>query len=245
MFDPSTIPPIYVKPIKSGNFEIVELPGPEFELYVKGERWMNITPLHNMTIKQMYSHYDLSYGNVLITGLGFGIAALWVASKPGVNHVTVVERSPEVIEAFLASNQKPENMTIICQDANEFSSFEHFDCILADHFENEHHSVIIDSMKGLVERVPNHDIVWFWPLEYIYAIFSILQYGKLSEHIHFEAFRFLFYDSLWLRYHPIKIDEMWDAFYNLHLSPIKIAKPKKEYFETYFDLLPNGRVINP
>lgn len=245
MFDPSTIPPIYIKPIKSENFEIRELQGPEFELYVKGERWMNITPIHNITIKQLYSHYDIAKGNVLITGLGFGIAALWVASKPGVSHVTVVEKTPEVIEAFLASNQKPENMTIICEDANEFSSDEHFDCILADHFENEHYFEIIDSVKSLVERVPNYGVLWFWPLEQIYATFSILQYGKFSEHIHYEAFRYLFYETNWLRHNPIMFDEMWTTFYDLHLSPIKISDPKKEYFDAYFDILSNKRVINP
>lgn len=244
MFDSSTIPPIYIKPIKSENFEIREIEGPEFELYVKGERWMNIAPNHNVIVKQLYSHYDIAHGNVLVTGLGFGIASLWIASKASVRHVTVIERSPEVIEAFLASNKKPDNMTIICQDANQYISVDYFDCILADHFENEHYFEILDSVKSLVERVPNYGTLWFWPLEQIYATFNVLQYGQFSEHIHYEAFRYLFYETQFLKRFPIRMGELWDTFYDLHLSPIKISEPKQEYFETYFDILSNRAVIN-
>lgn len=244
MFDPSTLPPIYIKPVKGENFEIKELPGPEFELYVKGERWMNIIPNHTVTIKQLYSHYDIAYGNVLVTGLGFGIAALWIASKPSVDHVTVVERSNEVIEAFLASNQKPDNMTIICEDADQFYSDVHFDCILADHFENEGYQDIIDSVRSLCERVPSHNKVWFWPLEHIYAVFSILQYGVLSEHINYDAFRYLFYETQYLRQNRLQLGELWEAFRQVHLDSITIAEPKIEYFDAYYDILSNGKAIN-
>jgi hypothetical protein len=243
MFDISTIPPIYIKPRVTDRFEIRDT-GYEFELWVEGERWMNVAHKNNETIKQLYSHYDIAYGKVLITGLGFGISALWVASKPSVSHVTVVEKNPEVIEAFLASNQKPENMTIICEDANVFSTDEHFDCILSDHFENEYYQDILDSMHSLVERVPNHDVVWFWPLEHIYAIFTILQCGKWSEHVHYDAFRYFFYESDWLKYNPIVADEKWDIFKRLHLEKIKIANPKDEWFNTYYNNLGYQQVIN-
>lgn len=245
MFDPSTIPPIYIKPVKSGNFEIKEFPGPQFELWVKDEKWMNITPIHNETIKQMYSHYDIAYGNVLVTGLGFGIASLWIASKASVRHVTVVERSPEVIEAFLASNEKPDNMTIICQDANEFTSDQHFDCILSDHFENEGFQTIIDSMNALVKRVPNHDVVWFWPLEHIYSVFTILQCGVWSKHVCYDAFRHLFYNSDWLKTNPTPVGEIWTTFKNLYMPDIKLADPNVEYFNVYYNVLGNAKVINP
>jgi hypothetical protein len=238
MFDPSTVPPFYIKAIKSKNFEIKNINnGDEFQLWINGERWMNITPHHDSTIKQLYSHYDIAYGNVLITGLGFGIAALWISSKSTVKHVTVVERSPEVIEAFLALNNKPDNMTIICEDANKFQSDNYFDCILSDHFENESHNTILDSMRSLVKRVPNYGIVWFWPLELIYAAFTILECDKFPEHLKYDVFRFLFWETDWLEKHPIFFEDQWDSFYTKHIKDIRLAENKLEYFNSYFDVI--------
>lgn len=238
MFDPSTVPPFYIKAIKSKNFEIKDIHnGDEFQLWINGKRWMNITPHNYSTIKQMYSHYDIAHGNVLVTGLGFGIAALWVSSKSTVEHVTVVERSPEVIEAFLALNNKPDNMTIICEDANKFQSDNYFDCILSDHFENENHNIILDSMRSLVKRVPNYGIVWFWPLELIYAAFTILECDKFPENLKYDVFRFLFWETDWLQNHPMLFGDQWDSFCNKHIKNIKLAEKKLEYFNSYFDVI--------
>ena len=238
MFDPSTVPQFYVKAVKSTNFEIKSTNnGEEFQLWINNERWMNTTPNNNSIIKQMYSHYDIAYGNVLITGLGFGIAALWISSKSTVKHVTVVEKSPEVIESFLAVNDKPNNMTIICEDANKFQSNDYFNCILSDHFENENHTVIIDSMQSLVKRVPNYDVVWFWPLELIYTAFTIFECDKLPEHLKVDIFRFLFWETDWLQKHPITFGNQWDSFCKKYIKDIKLAENKLEYFNSYFNLI--------
>ena len=236
MFDSSTIPPFNIKAVKSKNFEIKDWNnGDEFQLWINGERWMNITPHHNLTIKQLYSHYDIAHGNVLVTGLGFGIAALWISSKLTVDHVTVVERSPEVIEAFLALNNKPDNMTIICEDANRFESNDYFDCILSDHFENESYNVILDSMRSLVKRVPNYNVAWFWPLELIYAKFAILECDKFPENEKYDIFNFLFSETNWLKRYPISFEDQWDSFCSKHIKNIKLAEHKLEYFYTYFN----------
>jgi hypothetical protein len=237
MFDSSTIPLFNIKAIKSNNFEIKDLNnGDEFQLWINNEQWMNVTPHHNNTIKQMYSHYDIAYGNVLVTGLGFGIAALWISSKSTVNHVTVVEKSPEVIEAFLAINDKPNNMTIICEDANKFQSDNYFDCILSDHFENENFNLILYSMRSLVKRVPNYNVVWFWPLELIYAKFIILECNSFPENEKYNLFDFLFSETNWLTKYPIVFGDVWDSFCNKHIKNIKLAEHKLEYFYTYFNL---------
>lgn len=238
MFDPSTIPKFNIRAIKYDNFEIKDINnGDEFQLRINNERWMNINPSNYLTIQQMYSHYDIAHGNVLITGLGFGIAALWIASKSTVKHVTVIERSPEVIDAFLKLNNKPENMTIICEDANKFESINYFDCILSDHFENENHNIILDSMRSLVKRVPNYGVVWFWPLELIYLEFTILQCDKFLENRKYDAFNFLFAETVWLKKNPIIFGNLWDSFCDKHIKNIKLAEHKLEYFYTYFNLL--------
>jgi hypothetical protein len=238
MFDSSTLPTFHIKAIKYENFEIKDINnGYEFQLWINGERWMNIVPSNYSIVKQMYSHYDIAHGNVLVTGLGFGIAALWISSKPTVEHVTVVERSPEVIKAFLASNNKPDNMTIICEDANKFQSNNYFDCILSDHFENENLNIILDSMKSLVKRIPNYGVVWFWPLEQMYAAFTILECDKFPEKLKYNVFRFLFWETDWLKKHPIYFEDHWDSFYDKHIKDIRLAEKKLEYFNSYFDVI--------
>ena len=64
-----------------------------------------VNNLHtNHEIKEMYSSYDLGYGKILISGLGFGILPLWLANKPGVDTIHIVEISQDVVDMFLEKN---------------------------------------------------------------------------------------------------------------------------------------------
>jgi hypothetical protein len=55
-------------------------------------------------------------GNVLITGLGLGMVVGAVAAKPAVEHVTVIEASPDVVH-LVADHYRSSRVTIHLADA--------------------------------------------------------------------------------------------------------------------------------
>ena len=61
------------------------------------ETWMSITPNEIYTMQR---HIDDAEGNVLTLGCGMGYFAYMAALKGAVSKVTIVEKSPEVIELF-------------------------------------------------------------------------------------------------------------------------------------------------
>lgn len=162
MFDIKSVPKIVIREGVSGNVEIKKLDS-LYTLYVDGEEFMGADTKTSEQIRQFYSSYDLAKGDVLLTGLGFGILPLWVASKPGVTSATVIEKSKGVVDLFLANNQLPSNMTIEVCDAYEYKSSRHFDCILLDHYEIN--MLTPEQATVIAGNIPNHDLMWPWAIE--------------------------------------------------------------------------------
>lgn len=162
MFDIKSVPKIVIREGVSGNVEIKKQDS-LYTLYVDGEEFMGANTKTSEQIRQFYSSYDLAKGDVLLTGLGFGILPLWVASKPGVTSTTVIEKSQGVVDLFLANNQLPSNMTIEVCDAYEYKTSRHFDCILLDHYEIN--MLTPEQATVIADNIPNHDLMWPWAIE--------------------------------------------------------------------------------
>ena len=165
-FDINSVPNFNVQEISVGPVEIILEDG-IYVLYNDGIQWMSYSPSNNQEIKQMYSSYDLAYGNVLITGLGLGILALWLCNKPEVKSVTVIEKSPEIIEIFKKINEVPDNLKIINSDATTFTTNKKYDGIFLDHYELQTLDWRLRDMKKFCVRV-KHDVFWAWSLENAY-----------------------------------------------------------------------------
>jgi hypothetical protein len=114
-----------------------------------------------------YSQYDLAYGNVLVTGLGFGILAKALSEKPEVDSVTVIEIEQDVIDAFLSHNTLNSKVSIIKGDATTYTSDLKYDCLLPDHYESQSMSWRIKDMNAISDRV-KHDVFWPWSIEEIF-----------------------------------------------------------------------------
>jgi hypothetical protein len=166
-FNKDTVPDFSVKEICHNTVEIIE-ENHHHVLYVDGEKWMVVGPGKvNKSVKELFSSYDLAHGEVIISGLGFGILALWLCNKPEVSHVTVLEVSKDVIDVFKASNAVPHNMTILECDASKFVSSKKYDCLFLDHYEKQRFDWRIKNMKQVCKNI-NHNIFWSWSLEHIY-----------------------------------------------------------------------------
>lgn len=88
----------------------------------RGREWMTLMPNETNTTKPAI---DVSDGKVLTFGLGLGYFAYMASIKDNVESVTVVERSPDVIELFkkyiLPQFPNPDKIKIVESDAFEFA----------------------------------------------------------------------------------------------------------------------------
>lgn len=166
MYNPESVPSFFIKAGSSGNIKIVEM-GKGFVLYEGSEFWMNSPKNNDSVIKQMYSSYDLGHGNVLVSGLGFGILALWLCSKPEVLSVTVVEFSEDVIKLFKDSNSIPDKLNIVNMDIRNYNTDTEYDAMLLDHYEKENFDFILDDIEKISSKI-KHKSIWAWPLEEIF-----------------------------------------------------------------------------
>jgi hypothetical protein len=185
-FDKNTVPNFNIIPATSGDVVISSQgkESPLFLLHKNGKQLMALNTKTNREVKELYSSYDLAYGDVLVSGLGFGILPLWLASKPEVVSIKVIEFSQEIIDLFLQSNEVPSNLTIELGDISTYVSNDKYDCILLDHFQDhlpqsEWH-INLTSIKNISQNVPNHDLIWGWSLEHM---FLSKKFGITSEQL--------------------------------------------------------------
>jgi hypothetical protein len=151
-----------------GNAEIrIRKDNSFYTLEHRGVPWMS-TGIDFVYAKDLlYSQFDLAYGDVLITGLGFGILAKALSEKPEVRSVTVIELEGDVINAFTLSNTLNDKVTIIQDDASTYTSDIKYDCLLPDHYELQSLKWTIRDMNSIAKRV-NHDVFWPWSIEQIF-----------------------------------------------------------------------------
>ena len=197
-----------------------------FALYNKGIRWMTLDLETNKQIKEFYSQYDMAYGNVILTGFGFGILTSWLASKSEVESITVIEISEDVVQAFLKNNKISDKVKIVIEDASKYKDTNNYDCLFLDHYETQNDFWFIRDIKRLANNIPNHNIFWAWSMEekmlknfYKYKDFDIKEVLKQDE---------IFTKELYFNFknNVLGIKTMPD------LSPKQI----KTYFRAYYDL---------
>jgi hypothetical protein len=167
--DIKTIPKVIVKTGKYGSVEIVKQDG-IYLLKHSDVDWNVYTlPGGMREYYEQWSGYDLAYGDVLISGFGFGQMATWLASKPEVKSVTVLEVSQDIVDVFLINNKMPDNVSVVIADANNYKTDKKYDCVIFDHIQNGQPYVsFYKDICQAAKEIP-HDLFWFWSIEYYYA----------------------------------------------------------------------------
>lgn len=102
-----------------------------------GREWMTLLPNE---IQTTLPAVERAHGRVLTYGLGLGYFAFRASCKEDVSSVTVVEKSPELLELFrtvlLPQFPHPERIRLVCEDAFAFagnlSPDSPFDYVFAD-----------------------------------------------------------------------------------------------------------------
>jgi hypothetical protein len=174
----------------------------KFVLRHKGIQWMASDESFLEPKDTFYSQYDLAYGDVLLSGLGFGILPKALSQKTSVQSVTVIEINKDIIDAFLKNNKVDSKITIIEADASTYVSDKKYDCLLPDHYELQGVDWTLADMKGMAKRI-SHDVYWPWSIE---EIFLIKTYPKKS------------YSSETLELYKEEIPVKWREFIAEHLN---------------------------
>ena len=159
-------PPVIV-PGQYGRLEIRQDPHRCYFIHVDGEKWMVYNHANHEQAYEVYSHYRLARGHVMVTGMGFGARENWILTRPEVTRLTVVEKNPEIIQYHRDINSpflRDPRVEIIQHDAQTLTAS--CDVLLADHFETESFADIIERMK-IVQQNISCEHMWFWPLERI------------------------------------------------------------------------------
>lgn len=228
MFDINTVPSFIIKEQSYKDIEIMKLNADSYILYNNGLQWMTLNCHNNKQIKEMYSLYDLAYGDVILSGLGFGILPLWIANKPGINTVTVYEISQDLIDIFLNNNECPSNLIIKNENINTVKTDKKYDCILLDHYELQHFDWRMNNMRDIVKNIPNHTVFWSWSIEDIHArvSYNLTQEQLFKSHLFF---------------HIVDFSTKWPNFKDnvLKISSLPNLSDRKinEYIYTYYDCI--------
>lgn len=102
----------FIRCLCKGHAHRAVLAGKYWTLTFKGEVIMSNTPAEINDHRELFKN---AHGRVLITGLGLGMAAEVVASKPEVESVTVIEKSKDVVK--LIRSFMPGRVQVIIGDA--------------------------------------------------------------------------------------------------------------------------------
>jgi hypothetical protein len=199
-----------------------------YRLFYKGVRQMVHDQFTNRQIKEFYSQYDMGYGDILITGFGFGILANWLASKPEVKSVTVIELEKDIYDIFLMNNTLHEKVNVIIADASTYKTDKHYDCLFLDHYESNINEWVFRDMRRIVKNIPNHDLFWAWSLEFKIAEVA---YG-LDAHNLYNAYLHNNYVDFYEKYDYFK-----GTICGIRTLPDLSQEKINEYVYTYYDKL--------
>lgn len=167
MFDYNTVPKFSIKPATIGEFSL-SFEENSYRLCKGKDQLMALYKPNYRELKEQYAMYDLAYGDVILTGFGLGILPLWVAAKPSVTSVTVLEMSKEVVDLFLLNNTMPENITIVYADAKTYIADKGYDCLFMDHFPDHKEWPVYKEVAQIANNIP-HKVLWFYGLESHYV----------------------------------------------------------------------------
>lgn len=159
-------PPL-LKSTKFESFEIKELQSGYFYLYIDNEQWMAYNTNTHLEAYEIYSHYTLAKGHVIVTGMGFGVRENWILSKPEVTKLTIIERSTDLINYHKQINSAFLNdprVEVVNCDASKYKGS--CDVLLLDHYELAPYETILADVKKVHDNI-ECKTMWFWPLERI------------------------------------------------------------------------------
>ena len=155
----------------------------QFTMYIHNDKSdrdgvMWYYPNHTMG-KFFYPQYDLSYGHVILTGLGMNMSPNWISTKPEVSKVTVIENNKYIIDYIKKYGFIDDKVEIIHGDAEKYIG--KCDVFIHDHNYGEMYSLkkrlntfdILDNIEC--------DLIWSQRVTWQLSKYSYNNYLILKE----------------------------------------------------------------
>lgn len=133
--------------------------------------WMSLAP---MEIESQWLHVAAANGDVVVLGLGMGLAAFAIAQKPTVNRVTVIEKNPNMVELlhrasdFFKNRNVQKKLGVIMADAFEWETSMQFNSGYADIWMSLGAKEAVEDMKRISKRIKASRWGW-WGQEIDFA----------------------------------------------------------------------------
>ena len=217
------VPPV-IKPYDKNGVVVYKDKDSRWHLTVDGDQMMLYTVGHEQAL-HFYSHYKLAFGHVICTGLGFGVREQWLATKPEVTKITVLEKYKSVIDYHKdIGTQWSDKIEIINCDANEYKGS--CDFLSIDHYETDDTVNTINKIKTTEKNI-NCSVMWFWLLERWLESGHIVENHKDYDYYHPLEKDDLAAASLYQSYNKLK------TFLDLKSLPELNAKQLKEFVDVY------------
>jgi hypothetical protein len=160
---------------KYGDVDIVAAwDGRSAMLLDNGIKWNTLNLDTMKTFNELYSSTELAYGDVLITGLGFGLMLRMLEKKSSVKSITVLEISQDVIDSFLIHNKVSDKTNIIKANASTYVTDKKYDGVFLDHYEDQEFRWKVKDINTVLKNI-KHDVAWVWSLEGMFYEWGILQ----------------------------------------------------------------------
>jgi len=150
---------------KINNLEIILNNTNTFELKIDKVCWLKHNLDYLFSVMEVYSHYALAEGNVICTGLGFGLRENWLLSNNKVKKILCIENCKELIEYHHKHNPMlMEKIKIINEDVEKYVG--ECDTLLLDHYEEVEDDFILDTVEKVAKNI-KHKKLWFWRIEHM------------------------------------------------------------------------------
>ena len=147
----------------NNKMEIKNINNDKYLLTVNNDHWMMYELQNHNQASQLFSHYYIAEGDVVVTGLGLAVRENWLINKPSIKSIKVIERSSELIEYHKNVNpQLLDKVEFINCDAREYKG--KCNSLLLDHYEFENIYDIINDVKFICNNIECNNM-WFWHLE--------------------------------------------------------------------------------
>jgi len=137
-----------------------------YQLLIDDNVNMEYNSIDEIALTQLYSSYDLAYGDCILSGLGMGILIDMIISKPNVTRIRVYEKDADVIAINRKFGDIPSKVEIINEPIENMKNVE-CDCLLFDHINEINFPLMIEEYKNIISN-NKPKLVWFWSAEYCF-----------------------------------------------------------------------------
>ena len=131
----------------------------DFKLYLKSYLAMGYK-INHTTAAMFIPHYEMAYGHVISTGLGLGVLATWLAVKPEVTKITIIENDLHLINYFKTYGDLPDKVELIHGDGETYTG--KCDVLFPDHMTNVYSkNKRLVTWPNILDRI-ECDLVYTW-----------------------------------------------------------------------------------